>query len=173
MRENVNAPAGVSGYDTATRSRGDNSLTKRPTASRTRTLFVAADVIIVEEDRKQPVLIVGGFALLILDGEDLPERRPVAAVVDLDELEGFDLLDLVAFANFEIRGGEVGDRLAGAVEDDDVDADGVDARPEGRLLRRILRRAFLRQHGDRQQQRQQHDRARRSSTHVDTRVRCQ
>ena len=94
-------------------------------------------MVIVEEDREQPHVFLGGF--------DRGLRRPAnvqrLAVVHLalpiqpDELRGLHGLRQLVLGHDEVRGLQVGDRVVVAIDDGDVDADEVHGRPEGRLAR--------------------------------------
>ncbi len=66
----------------------------------------AADVIFVEEEGEQPDVVARGLDLLVGIGADLPRRRPTRILhqpaVELDELEGLDLLRLAVFGDLEV-----------------------------------------------------------------------
>src|SRR5439155_25824236 len=105
----------------------------------------APDVVVVEKDREQPYVVARRLRLFVVIASNGP-RRVLAgledAAVELDQLEGVDLLRLVVFADVEVGFLKVVDRVALLVGDDDVDADVVDAGLENR--RRLLARRRLR-----------------------------
>ena len=106
-------------------------------------------MVVVEEDREQAHVVARRLGLLVEVVADFLRRlldRVGGAAVELDQLEGVDLLRLVVFEDVEVRRLQIRDRVAVLVRDDDVDADVVDAGAEDgrRLLRGGIRRWRLR-----------------------------
>ena len=100
-------------------------------------------VIVVEEHREQPHVVARRFGFLVVVGADFARRildRVRDAAVQLDELEGFDLLRLAVFSDVEVGLLQIGKRVAGLVRDDHVHTDEIDARAEDRRLIRVRRR---------------------------------
>src|SRR5439155_20252723 len=78
-----------------------------------------------------------GFRFFVEIGANFPRRLVDCGrcpAIELHEPEGFDLLRLPVFGHVEIGRLQVGNLVAVAVGDDDVDADEVDPRAEHRLL---------------------------------------
>ena len=95
----------------------------------------AAHVVVVEEDREQPDVVARRLHLLVVVVPDFARRfldRVGGAAVELDQLEGLDLLRLAVFGDLEVALLQVRDRVALVVGDDDVDADEIDAGAENR-----------------------------------------
>ena len=104
-------------------------------------------MVVVEEDREQPDVVARRFHFLVVVGADFARRlldRVGGAAVELDQLEGLDLLRLAVLGDLEVALLQVRDRIAFLVGDDDVDADEVDPGAENRRwlggIRRRLRR---------------------------------
>ena len=94
------------------------------------------DVIVVQEDRKQPHVLARGFehrVLLRADLQRLVEIRRARAV-DLDELQRLDRLRHVVVGDLEVFHLEIGDGLVAALRHGDVHAHEIGARAEDRLL---------------------------------------
>jgi hypothetical protein len=107
----------------------------------------AAHVVVVEENRKQPDVVARRFHLLVVVGPDLARRildRVGDAAVELDQLEGVDLLWLAVFRHLEVALLHVPDRVALLVRDDDVDANVIDAGAKDRRRLRRIRRGLRR-----------------------------
>ncbi len=98
---------------------------------------LARDVIVVQEDRKQPHVVTRRFALLVEIGNDRT-RRTIGSqdqsAVERDQFEGFDRLRPGLLSDDKILRREIRDRIAALVTHDRVDADEVDAGAEGRRL---------------------------------------
>src|SRR5262249_6851946 len=105
-----------------------------------------ARVIVVKKDREQPHVVARGFDFLVGQRPDRAQRLIACtlAAVGSDQLELLDLLELVVLEYLKVLVGEIADRLALLVGDDDVDADEVDACLEDGLIRLRLRWGLLR-----------------------------
>jgi hypothetical protein len=106
-------------------------------------------VIVVEEDREQPDVVTPRLRFLVIDRANLTRGRfaRLGIAGHLDQPELFDRLRLAVLHHFEIVPGEIGNRHALPVRDDDVHPHEIDARAERWLLRRgrgFLRRRLLR-----------------------------
>ena len=129
-----------SGYITPTMSDGPSwvSMNRRDRLAGAHAR-AAADVVVVEEHREQPDVVARRFALLVVVGPDCA-RRTVGtghqAAVELDQLEGLDLLGLAVLGDLEVGRLQSATGLPALVGDDDVDADEIDAGAEDRRLRR-------------------------------------
>ena len=138
LRVSTAASTGVSGYITVDEiarrqlvgDEVDDRLAHRHAA-------LAHDVIVVQEEREDARVLVGGGGLFVVARADGALRvARLRGRVDLDQPERLGLLRLAVFLDLEILELEVGDGIALPVGDDDVDADGVDAGAEDRLLGR-------------------------------------
>ena len=96
-------------------------------------------MVVVEKQTEQPHIVSRGFCLFVDVAAD-GSRRAVGArhqaAVELDELEGFDLLRLTGLGHVEVGLRQIRDGVAVLVGDDDVDADEVDAGAEDRAVGR-------------------------------------
>ena len=95
-------------------------------------------MIVVEEEREDARVLVGGGGLFVVARADARAAcRPAASSVSiLIRRNVSGLLRLAVFLDLEIFELEIGDGIALPVGDDDVDADGVDAGAEDRLIGR-------------------------------------
>ena len=87
----------------ATRSRGDNRLTKPASSCADAQRVALPHVVVVEKDDVEAVVLVRRLAPLILERENLARRRRIVAVVDCHELEGLDFLRPCRLRGFRNR----------------------------------------------------------------------
>ena len=105
----------------------------------------AADVIVIQEDRKHPDIFTGGLPLYVECVADRPRRLGAGLrnAGDANQPKRLDGLGGAVLEHLEVVRLQVGHGVAFPVGDDDIDADEVDVCPEDGwlllLLRRLLR----------------------------------
>ena len=103
----------------------------------------APRAVVARGDREHPDVVASRLHFLVVVVADFARRlfdRIRGAAVELDQLEGLDLLRFAVLGDLEVALLQVRDGIAFIVGDDDVDADKVDPGPEdGRRLGGIRR----------------------------------
>ena len=105
-------------------------------------------MIFVPEDNEQADVVARELIVPAIAWTDRHRQvfvGPICAV-ELEELERLDLLDDAVLEHREVIRREIGERLAVAIEDRDIDAHELRARAERGLLGRLLLRQQTSRH---------------------------
>ena len=107
-----------------------------------------AYVVVSQQDGKDTYVVATGLALFSVAAQRRTRPRAVRwrAAVDADMSKEIDRLRPAVFDDLEILPGQVGDRIAFVVVDDDVNANDVDTGAECRLRGGLWRRRILGAH---------------------------